>query len=161
MSAPPVDPAAELLGRLRQVRASEFSAARGGAAAADLTGAGSVETATPGPATVDFAETGVWSAAGGPAVRFHNAYRWTRLGGALLRLEQIRLGPRHPVHLVDLAPVAGGRAAWASVGAHQCCADCYSAELALLADRVVLRWTVSGPRKNERLTSAYLHGAGR
>lgn len=153
-----MDPAAELLGLLRKVRASQFSTTRFGVTSATANGSGLVKTSALGHSTVDFSETGVWSADDCTTFRFHNAYRWTRLDRASLRLEQIRLGPQHPVHLVDFKPAAVGATAWVSLRNHQCGNDSYSAELVARDDRVVLKWTISGPRKNERIESTYLRG---
>jgi hypothetical protein len=107
-----VETANDLCDALRRVTALRFEA-RGLA----WTGAGhgAVAVSSPADGVVTFTEAGTWRSDRGHELRFSNVFRWSAVGTRLVRLEHLRFGPKHPVHLFDLAPVAEG---WRSVRPH-------------------------------------------
>jgi hypothetical protein len=56
-------------------------------------------------------------------------------------------------HLLDL--VQCGEREWRPVCPHQCRDDCYSAVLVVHEDRIVLCWSIVGPRKREQIEYDY------
>jgi hypothetical protein len=98
-------------------------------------------------------ESGTWQPERGAALNFRNVYRWSLLAAALVRLEHLRFGAEHPVWLFDLAP--DGPALWLPAGPHLCGADCYRAELRPGDSGLSLTWTITGPRKLERIVYEY------
>jgi hypothetical protein len=98
-------------------------------------------------------ETGTWQPQGGRPSRFRNTWRWSQPGSGWVRLEHLRFGPQHPVHLLDLAPVGGG--GWQSVSPHLCGEDCYSAHLQLEDTGLRMGWIITGPHKSEQIQYAY------
>jgi hypothetical protein len=138
--------------RLAQVRSLSFVARSETTAGWSGKGSGSVELVEIAPGIITFSEQGTWRPAGGHDIRFTNVYRWT-LADGLLRLEHLRQGISNPVHLLDLAQV--GEREWRPVSPHQCGDDCYSAVLVVHDDRLVLRWSVDGPRKRETVEYIY------
>lgn len=81
-----------------------------------------------------------------------NAYLWQRQDHALL-LAHERRGRDAPVALVRLIPV--GLTVLKSERLHVCGSDHYGATLRLTHDGFVVDWTITGPRKDERLRSIY------
>jgi len=91
------------------------------------------------------------SATGTPVV-FRNVYLWV-LRGDRLSLWHERFGREAAVWLFDLAAVAADKLA--TIDAHQCGSDRYSAALALTTAGFDLRWSITGPRKDETLAYSY------
>jgi hypothetical protein len=141
-----------LWNRLRRVRSLLFVASSAGQAGCNGRGLGTVEVRAACDTVITFHEQGEWRPEGGRDLRFHNVYRWT-LAGDLLRLEHLRLGADNPVHLLDL--VQTGEGEWQSTLPHLCREDCYAAELLVRDDQLVLRWSVNGPRKQQRIECVY------
>ena len=115
--------------------------------------AGAVAVESPNPGVLTFTETGTWKAPSGTEFAFSNVFRWSLTPLEQVRLEHLRLGPANPVVLFDMAPTDGG--IWAPVNPHLCVRDCYAAELRVLADGVSVGWTVTGPKKGERIEYIY------
>ena len=150
-----MEPSAKLLAHLLRVRSLSFSSAHPGSPDRNAKGSGNVESAAPDDRSILFTESGTWAPRNGKSFRFHNAYRWSRLSAASVRLEHLRLGPANPTHLLDLRPEDATAARWTSRSPHFCGDDSYWAQL--LADETgfVLRWRITGPRKDERLVTVY------
>ncbi|MBC8141765.1 MAG: hypothetical protein H7Y38_10045, partial [Armatimonadetes bacterium] len=125
---------------LERVRALSFVAESDTHTGWRGTGAGVVSVSGAAD-TLVFAETGTWRTAAGRELSFRNTYRWTRRAGSL-RLDHLRFGASEPVYLFDLA--AHGNGVLASVAAHQCRNDEYTARLWLENGVIHLHWTVSG-----------------
>lgn len=117
------------------------------------TGHGTVTVEAPAPEVITFTEAGNWRAPSGTEFAFNNVFRWSLTGPEQVRLEHLRFGPDNPVVLFDVAPTDGG--GWAPVSPHVCVKDCYDAELRVLADGVWVGWTVTGPKKRERIEYTY------
>ena len=139
---------------LRRVRSLQFDARSDAGTGWDGVGAGAVTVSEPADGVAVFDEAGTWQphAPGRPAVRFTNVFRWSAVGEAI-RLEHLRFGPDRPVFLFDLAAGDDGR--WRQASPHQCNEDCYTAELAVEGVRLVVAWTVRGPRKRETIRYVY------
>ena len=105
-----------------------------------------------GDEAITFREAGTWRPEGGRDLRFSNVFRWSKAGEAI-RLEHLRFGEAHPVYLFDLLPAGDGE--WRSASPHLCRDDCYAAVLSIAADRMVLRWSIDGPRKRETIEYTY------
>jgi hypothetical protein len=117
-------------------------------------GVGTVEVCEDRDGVMTFQEQGKWRPTGCERdFRFHNVYRWTRVG-EFLRLEHLRFGADNPVLLFDLTR-AGDRE-WRSASPHLCRDDCYAAVLLLREDGIVLRWSIDGPRKQECIEYTYI-----
>jgi hypothetical protein len=145
----PVD---SLWQQLGQVRSLSFVARSSKPGGWNGKGNGKVVVEQPSPNCLTFAEAGVWRPdCGGNGIRFHNVFRWTLLGAAI-RLEHLRFGEDHPVYLFDIAPMEGQ---WRSISPHQCSDDCYSAELTVHGDAIILRWSITGPKKQEEIEYHY------
>ena len=120
-------------------------------------GHGSVTVAIDADASVRFSESGHFrlDAPGAGAVPFRNVFRWT-LGREHIALSHERRGADAAVWLFDLiAAPAGERADLVSHEAHLCADDRYRAGLTFVADGFDLEWTISGPKKDERLHYRY------
>jgi hypothetical protein len=142
-----------LWNRLRLVRLLSFLARSRSRTAWTGTGVGTVELRRIGDGVVVWHEQGSWRPEDGPKdIRFTNVYRWTLLDD-LLRLEHLRFGESNPVHLFDLAQV--GEWEWRPASPHLCREDCYSAVLLLCESAIVLRWSIDGPRKQEKIEYEY------
>ena len=143
----------ELLDLLRRVRALRFVARSDAGTGWDGVGVGAVEVSELDAGTVVFTEAGEFrSAAARPAIRFHNLFRWS-LAGETLRLEHLRFGPNHPVHLFDMATTADGT--WREVTPHLCREDCYTATLTMEGEMLIVAWTIRGPKKWESIRYEY------
>ncbi len=106
-------------------------------------------------------ETGTWAPVGGSGERptpYADALRWTLGDDGALVVEQVRRGDDRPVTLGHFVPDGGG--GLASRHPHRCGADRYRARLDPVDGGVVLTWSVSGPRKDQRLVRTYLSEAG-
>ena len=142
----------EVWDRLRRVRALTFTARSRSRTGWNGCGSGTVLVEPAGKEVVAFTESGVWQPEGGRELRFSNVFRWSKAGGGL-RLEHLRFGQNHPVYLFDLAPAGDGD--WRSVSPHLCSEDCYAATMRVHEDRLVLRWSIDGPRKQEEIEYVY------
>src|SRR5437870_4089499 len=96
-----VELAKDLCDTLRRVTALPFEA-RGSAWTGS--GHGSVVVASPADDVVTFTEAGTWRSDRGSEFRLRNVFRWSAVGSELVRLDHLRFGPDHPVHLFNLAP---------------------------------------------------------
>ena len=152
--APASDPVG-LLARLRAVRAVRFTAGGGAAAGWEGAGEGTVDVSDAPGGGIVFAERGTWQPTLGGPLGFSNAYRWTPAAApdVAVRLEHLRFGPSRPVVLFDLIPDAGR---WRSRAPHVCGADHYAATLMIAAGSVKMEWTITGPRKRERIWYTYI-----
>ncbi|QJW97661.1 hypothetical protein FTUN_5238 [Frigoriglobus tundricola] len=145
-------PLAELLSRLRAVRALRFDARSEAATGWNGVGAGTVTVSEPSAGVVVFEETGTWQPPDRPAIGFRNVFRWS-VAGAVLRLEHLRFGPDEPVFLIDMAPGADGE--WHEVRPHQCRDDCYTAAMKIEGGTLLVAWSVQGPSKRESIRYTY------
>lgn len=142
--------------RLRTIRTMSFEArSRSGA---DLgwngTGRGIVRVEEADPDTLLFHEKGVWSPEDRPSLTFNNLFQW-HLDRSLprIRLEHLRFGAGDPLGSIDLVQESDG--IWASLEPNAHRGDLYSARMELGQDAVILDWTVTGARKDERITYSY------
>lgn len=120
-------------------------------------GQGSVAVVTCADASVLFSETGHFrlDAPEANAVPFRNVFRWT-LGREHIALSHERRGADAAAWLFDLiAAPAGESADLISRDAHLCGDDRYRARLTFVDDGFDLEWTISGPKKDERLCYRY------
>lgn len=95
-------------------------------------------------------------AAAGTPIAFENVYRWVEHNDRL-SLWHERHGRDAAVWLFDL--VAADHNSLVTAAPHPCGADEYDARLTLTADGFDLRWSITGPRKNETLAYRYRMGA--
>ncbi len=116
-------------------------------------GTGGVEVSRPAPDVLRWAARGRWDGSGRTALAFRSAYEWRRRE-ARLHLAHLRLGPDHPVPLVELVPSAEA-GVLASVRPHRCGRDRYAARLIAGAGAVELHWRIIGPAKNIHLQQRY------
>jgi hypothetical protein len=135
--------------RLSRVRALSFV---GRGAAWNGKGIGSVIAETTSVGAITFSESGFWTPEMGRETRFHNVFRWSKVGDTL-RLEHLRFGEENPVFLFNLA--AAGEREWRSVSPHLCSEDCYAAVMQVLDEQIILQWQVTGPRKQEAIDYIY------
>lgn len=145
----------DVMSVLRRVRSLQFDARSEAATGWDGVGIGVVVVSEPASRVVVFDEAGTWQprAPGREPIRFTNVFRWSAIGD-VLRLEHLRFGPDQPVLLFDMAPSDEGR--WSVVSPHQCRNDCYSASLSVEGERIVVAWSIVGPRKRESITYTYV-----
>ncbi len=136
--------------RLAGVRALRFSAHSETKSGWNGAGRGSVVVAQPDPNTTTFVESGSWQPEEGRELVFSNVFRWSRSdSGKSIRLEHLRHGHANPVYLFALVP--NDRDSWHTATPHVCRDDLYSAEMAIGRDAIELLWTVTGPKKNEKI----------
>lgn len=138
---------------LRQVRSLRFNAQSASTTSWNGSGTGQIVVETPSSNVIIFSETGMWIPQGSRETRFTNVFRWSLRGPATVRLEHLRFGPEQPVLLFDLIPL--DQQHWLSATPHQCREDCYSAELQLQESGLILRWAITGPRKQESIEYQY------
>lgn len=104
--------------------------------------------------TMLFYENGRWVPDEGHELTFSNVFRWScHPDGRMIRLEHLRFGLQNPVYLFDLAPASPR--VLASAEPHVCQEDLYSARMEVGDATIHLSWTVTGPRKNERIAYSY------
>ncbi|MGH7702137.1 MAG: DUF6314 family protein [Gemmatimonadales bacterium] len=161
MTSPPIEyryrgSGAALWRTLPRVRRLEFVAWSAVATGWNGRGEGTVRVEDPGSGVLIFNERGVWRPEGGGELKFRNVFRWTPLGSALIRLEHLRFGPKRPVPLFDLIPGGSGR--WRSERPHLCGEDRYEAELWERDWGMEMVWSITGPRKAERIEYRYRPG---
>ncbi len=116
-------------------------------------GRGTVEVTSCDPAQLIFYESGTWEPLNGGRIAFRNVFRWQHLNSNIIRLEHLRYGPDRPVFLFDLT--RGSDGVWMSQDPHLCREDRYSAWLQVVGAEVSLRWSVTGPRKEEAIDYRY------
>jgi hypothetical protein len=141
--------------RLGQIRRFHFTAEPGPRSGTGWRGAGDgrVETDLSGDHCI-FHESGDFRPAGsGRLVAFTNTYHWQRVDRGRLRLSHGRRGPDALVFLFDL--VADGGGGLVCLAPHACGADFYHGAAALTETGLTLRWTITGPRKDESLSYRY------
>jgi hypothetical protein len=143
----------ELWKQLSLVRSVRFVARSANSAGWNGSGCGLVSVEHPDADVLLFHEAGVFETADGNTLRFRNLFRWWCIGPERLRLEHLRHGPQAPVTLFDL--VADPDGTWVAATPHQCGADLYRAKLRLQGPDVLMRWTVTGPRKQETIDHHY------
>ncbi|WP_145928943.1 DUF6314 family protein [Termitidicoccus mucosus] len=145
---------AEVLSFFRRVTSLRFDARSEAATGWDGVGSGTVAVSEPMDGVIIFKESGTWhpNDMSRVGVSFKNAFRWTAVGD-MLRLEHLRFGSEHPVLLFDMAHQGDGR--WREVSPHQCRDDCYTASLILDGGRLLLEWSIIGPRKREYIRYTY------
>jgi hypothetical protein len=136
------------------VRTLAFTARNEGPTPWSASGRGTVDVVKVGLGVLTFTESGTWRPEGWAERRFSNVYRWSLVEPAeAIRLEHLRFGVANPVYLLDLVPNPDGE--WQSVSPHLCSEDCYSAQLAVLAAGIRLRWRVTGPKKRDVIEYTY------
>lgn len=122
------------------------------------------EPANHGADELVFLEQGQFTLAGQPSsVTFHNRYRWQLSpAGDALKLSHERRGRDAAVFLFDLIKDdAKGPDHFISREAHLCIDDLYAATLMIERDTegnatgFILKWRITGPRKDESLTYHY------
>lgn len=141
--------------RLLRVRSVRFDARSALATGWNGVGTGEVRVSTPAPGQIIFHESGTWQAKGVPtsATRFSNVFRWSAMDGTL-RLEHLRMGLEHPVMLFDMVATPEGQ--WQVLAPHQCGKDCYQALLSFEEEKLLMSWTIHGPRKRETIVYTYV-----
>ena len=142
----------ELLSLLRAVRALRFEARSEAATGWNGVGTGTVTVSEPSADIIVFEETGTWQPPNGTEIGFRNVFRWTVVDEGL-RLEHLRFGPDEPVFLFDMAPGTEGE--WREIRPHQCRDDCYTASMKVEGGKLLVAWSVQGPRKRESIRYAY------
>ena len=110
-------------------------------------GRGVVKTRRDGEGVV-VAEAGTWAAGGGRPMAWTAEARWWAEGPALA-VEHRRQGT--PASAV--LDWTGGR--WRARTPHLCAPDAYDVTLWADADGVAVAWTVTGPRKDDRIVTRY------
>ena len=134
--------------RLPQISTLRFEAYSSNNTGWNGTGTGSVQIKQIDAETLAFTESGTWKSESGQQFKFNNVFRWTLIdSGNSIRLEHLRFGAENPVYLFDLATADGQT--WHSIDPHVCRDDLYTAILDVTPDHLELRWTVTGPKKNE------------
>ncbi len=144
---------AEVWQRLARVRSLEFVAQSVLPSGWNGRGSGAVGVEHVGAGALTFTESGTWLPAGGRELDFFNVFRWSLVEPYALRLEHLRFGPNHPVHLFDLTAAMDDE--WQSEAPHVCREDCYTARLTIEDSSLRLCWTVVGPRKQQAIDYVY------
>jgi Family of unknown function (DUF6314) len=117
-------------------------------------GEGTVVVEAVEPLTTIFHEKGSWMPEIGRPVPFNNVFRWTLdPEGRFIRLEHLRFGVEQPVYLFDLVPA--GERTLVSSDPHVCREDLYAARLGFDPQTIGLSWTITGPKKDERINYLY------
>ena len=161
LTPPPTAPAIERL--WSRLRGTRFVTVEVGAEAQGRSGAGTegldgvaegeVEWVNVKPNEVTWRERGRWVSGQLSGTRFSSAYAWRRNDAGVLSIAHLRLGPDHPVELVDLTESPDG--CWRSAAPHLCADDRYSAEVRLEGRVVMVKWTVTGPTTDYTLRARY------
>lgn len=148
-----ISDAASVFVKLTNVTSLKFTAASNRDTGWIGTGVGTVNVVSPADGSLIFEEFGTWTNQENLPLRFHNTFRWSRLNDKALRLEHLRLGLDQPVHLFDLRWQTNSLLATSQP--HVCGSDLYSANLRILGSEIFLDWTVTGPRKDEKINYVY------
>lgn len=146
-------PADGLWRTLSRVRRLGFVARSAGATGWNGSGQGTVLVEHPARGVLTYDESGVWRPDGSGELKFRNVFRWTLLGSAAIRLEHLRFGPKRPVLLFELIPTGPER--WQSQRPHLCGEDSYGAELWGQDSGIEMVWSITGPKKAERIEYEY------
>jgi len=143
-----------LWSRLSEVRGFYFAAQNGPGSQTDWSGEaeGTVEVEQPADDKLIFYEHGIYQTPHGKALQMRNVYQW-ELAADGVHLSHLR--HEQPVFLFSLSPVDAAGLRWQTDEPHVCGADLYQATLQLEADTLLLDWTITGPRKNERVAYSY------
>ena len=147
----------EAWNRLRMIQKLEFmtQSLLGSNSGWSGSGRGSVRVEEIDAGTILFRENGSWASEQGREFAFNNVFRWTLDSeGPYIRLEHLRFGPKKPVYLFDLVSVS--ESILESTEPHVCRDDLYSARMEYAILAIHLRWTVIGPKTNERIRYTYL-----
>ena len=110
-------------------------------------GEGGVSAACDGAVLV-VSESGTWAPEGGRPMRWTARSRW-RTEGAALAVAHDRQG------VPASAVLDGDGRQWTARTPHLCAPDAYSVALAVMPDEIVVTWTVTGPRKDDRIVTRY------
>lgn len=139
--------------RLEAVKALSYTACSGASGKSGWTGEakGAVSVQRPALDCILFVEAGAWEGPDGKGMNFSNTYRWTRCGAGI-RLAHLRFGADRPVDLVDLIPATETH--MRAEMPHVCAADRYDASLEL-GEELILRWCITGPRKQDTIECRY------
>lgn len=97
-------------------------------------------------------EAGTWALDGGRPMRWTARSRWWA-DGAALAVEHHRQG------VPASATLDWTGRQWRARAPHQCPPDAYDVALAVTPGEVVVTWTVTGPRKDDRIATRY-HAPG-
>jgi hypothetical protein len=101
-----------------------------------------------------FHERGSWAPEARPPISFTNVFRWTLDADAsFIRLEHLRFGTEHPVYLFDMVSASEG--VLVSAEPHVCREDLYAARMEFDGQTIRLRWTITGPKKDEKIEYSY------
>ncbi|MES1924977.1 DUF6314 family protein [Salinisphaera sp. T31B1] len=144
----------DLWRRLPSVRRLTFSATAGPDSVTGWTGTGLADVVCEEAGDgLRFIETGRFTLVDTThPLTFHNVFHWRAAPGRVA-LAHERFGRDAPVWLFDLIAAAPGELTAAE--SHLCGNDRYDARLRLVDDGFDLRWTISGPRKDETLAYRY------
>ena len=134
-----------VLARLAAATAVEVEVASG--AGWSGTGRGTVTAERDGGAVV-VSEAGTWAPSGARPMRWTAESRWWAEGDALA-LEHRRPG----VSASAVLDWTGRR--WTARAPHVCPPDAYDVTLAVEGGQLVVAWTVTGPRKSDRVVTRY------
>lgn len=115
----------------------------------DKQGKGEVTVIKENKRSLIFQEKGFWQ---NSSITFNNALRWI-LNSDKISLEHLHLGLNDPVFLFDLIATHNHLE---SLKPHLCGKDQYAAIARLNEKEIFLRWTVTGPNKNEEVEYRYL-----
>lgn len=140
--------------KLSKVSSMEFTAQSSRATGWNGAGIGQVSVSQQSDESLEFDESGTWTNRDDQRFQFRNTYRWSLLmNHQAIRLEHLRLGHDHPVHLFDLGRQT--RTVLTTLQPHVCGDDLYSAKLQILDSEILLNWTVVGPEKDETIHYVY------
>jgi hypothetical protein len=142
--------------RLRTIRELDFEAHSRSTTRTGWNGQGrgTVQVEQVDAVTMLFYENGRWSPEGSRELAFNNIFRWTLdPEGRHIRLTHLRFGPGNPVYLFDLVPES--ERVLTSAEPHVCQEDIYAARMEVGDEAVHLGWTITGPRKDERIAYSY------
>ncbi|MES1948062.1 hypothetical protein C84B14_11961 [Salinisphaera sp. C84B14] len=145
----------ELHSRLADIRRLRFEAEPGPGSHTGWAGHGEAEVAVSVDADgLRFHESGQFTpAATGTALSFRNVYRWV-VHDDRIALWHERFGCEAAVWLFDLVAAAPDELIAAE--RHLCGEDRYDARLRLVEHGFELGWSITGPRKDEKLAYRYL-----
>ena len=146
-------PAREVWNRLQRLSIVKFNAKSENEPSWTGTATGLVTVESANKESLIISESGLWIPARGQPSRFNNVLRWTLLAGDVVRLEHLRFGMDHPVHLFDL--VSDSFETWTSIAPHVCKEDCYSATMRPHVMGIDFWWAICGPKKQTSIAYEY------